>query len=182
MLYLKIFYFCVVLLCFASCKKFVTVDPPVNQLDVSKVFNNDKTAKAAVAEMYQSLEQSTVGTFFSSMDIIGSASADELIDYSDSAKAQQQRRDRKLQLHTGNSTPEYKENGTDGQKVYDEEIIREQLARNIAFLGEEAVEKIRKSFVIVVGIGGVGSAAGGYKDIELSSLSWSMMLIMLLYG
>jgi len=107
---------------------------------------------------------------------------DELIDYSDSAKAQQQRRDRKLQLHTGNSTPEYKENGTDGQKVYDEEIIREQLARNIAFLGEEAVEKIRKSFVIVVGIGGVGSAAGGYKDIELSSLSWSMMLIMLLYG
>lgn len=44
--------------------------------------------------------------------------------------------------------------------VVDEEIINEQLARNIAFLGEEATNKVRGSFVIVVGVGGVGSAAG----------------------
>ncbi|KAJ1659696.1 hypothetical protein IWQ61_001282 [Dispira simplex] len=38
-------------------------------------------------------------------------------------------------------------------------IIREQLARNIAFLGEEGVAKLRRSKVIVVGAGGVGSWA-----------------------
>jgi hypothetical protein len=36
-------------------------------------------------------------------------------------------------------------------------LIQEQLSRNIAFLGEEGVEKLRNSFVIVVGLGGVGS-------------------------
>ncbi|PKK74300.1 hypothetical protein RhiirC2_839869 [Rhizophagus irregularis] len=43
--------------------------------------------------------------------------------------------------------------------TFDESLIKEQLARNIAFLGEEGVEKLRKSFVIIVGIGGVGSWA-----------------------
>jgi len=42
---------------------------------------------------------------------------------------------------------------------FDEELIQEQLARNIAFLGEEGVEKLRRSFVIIVGAGGVGSWA-----------------------
>ena len=42
----------------------------------------------------------------------------------------------------------------------DQEIIDEALARNTAFLGEEAMKKIRASFVVVVGMGGVGSAAG----------------------
>ncbi|KAF9115413.1 hypothetical protein BGX27_007913 [Mortierella sp. AM989] len=46
-----------------------------------------------------------------------------------------------------------------GQLEFDEELIREQLAKNIAFLGEEGVEKLRKSFVIIVGAGGVGSWA-----------------------
>ncbi|KAJ3050309.1 hypothetical protein HK097_008719 [Rhizophlyctis rosea] len=43
--------------------------------------------------------------------------------------------------------------------VADEGLIREQLARNYAFLGEEGVAKVRKSFVVVVGLGGVGSHA-----------------------
>jgi hypothetical protein len=81
---------------------------------------------------------------------------EELIDYSDTAKAQQQRRDR----INGYSTPLIDTVDVNEPRVYDEEIIKEQLARNIAFLGEEAVDKIRNSFVIVVGIGGVGSAAG----------------------
>lgn len=50
--------------------------------------------------------------------------------------------------------------GRKASRVIDEEIIEEQLARNIAFIGKEAQDRIRNSFVIVVGIGGVGSAAG----------------------
>ncbi|KAK1216609.1 hypothetical protein PQX77_020729 [Marasmius sp. AFHP31] len=42
---------------------------------------------------------------------------------------------------------------------YDEELIREQLARNYAFFGEEGMQKIRGKSVVVVGCGGVGSWA-----------------------
>lgn len=40
---------------------------------------------------------------------------------------------------------------------YDENLIREQLSRNYSFLGDEAMQRLRNSFVIVVGAGGVGS-------------------------
>lgn len=40
---------------------------------------------------------------------------------------------------------------------YDEELILEQLARNRVFLKDEGLAKLRNSFVIVVGLGGVGS-------------------------
>ncbi|KAI8809252.1 hypothetical protein BJ742DRAFT_242339 [Cladochytrium replicatum] len=49
--------------------------------------------------------------------------------------------------------------GSRGPGQTDESLIREQLARNYAFLGEEGVNKVRKSFVIVIGLGGVGSHA-----------------------
>lgn len=42
-------------------------------------------------------------------------------------------------------------------KDHDEDLIREQLARNYAFLGEAGMSKIRDQFVVVVGAGGVGS-------------------------
>ncbi|WEW55952.1 hypothetical protein PRK78_001387 [Emydomyces testavorans] len=42
---------------------------------------------------------------------------------------------------------------------YDEEIIYEQLARNRAFLTDDGLQKLRSSFIIVVGCGGVGSHA-----------------------
>ncbi|CAG8693816.1 4354_t:CDS:2, partial [Racocetra fulgida] len=45
------------------------------------------------------------------------------------------------------------------QSQFDETLIKEQLARNIAFLGEKGVAKLRKSFIIIVGAGGVGSWA-----------------------
>ncbi|KAG0283729.1 hypothetical protein BGZ96_011885 [Linnemannia gamsii] len=48
---------------------------------------------------------------------------------------------------------------TDEKIEFDEELVLEQLARNIAFLGEEGVQKLRNSFVIVVGAGGIGSWA-----------------------
>ncbi|KAJ3060293.1 hypothetical protein HDU99_005984, partial [Rhizoclosmatium hyalinum] len=40
-----------------------------------------------------------------------------------------------------------------------EELIREQLSRNYSFLGEEGMKSVRSSFVIIVGLGGVGSHA-----------------------
>lgn len=42
---------------------------------------------------------------------------------------------------------------------YSQELIDEQLARNQAFLGDEAMQKLRDSLVVVVGAGGVGSWA-----------------------
>ncbi|GLB39743.1 putative ubiquitin-protein ligase molybdopterin-converting factor [Lyophyllum shimeji] len=42
---------------------------------------------------------------------------------------------------------------------YDEELIKEQLARNYAFFGEEGMAKIRRGTVVIVGCGGVGSWA-----------------------
>ncbi|RMD40776.1 hypothetical protein DV735_g4378, partial [Chaetothyriales sp. CBS 134920] len=41
--------------------------------------------------------------------------------------------------------------------AYDEELVLEQLARNRVFLGDAGLAKVRDSFVIVVGLGGVGS-------------------------
>jgi len=42
---------------------------------------------------------------------------------------------------------------------YDEDLIKEQLARNYAFFGEEGMSRIRGGNVVVVGCGGVGSSA-----------------------
>lgn len=44
----------------------------------------------------------------------------------------------------------------DNNKQYSEELIREQLARNYAFLTEEGMAKLRKQRIVVVGVGGVG--------------------------
>jgi tRNA threonylcarbamoyladenosine dehydratase len=46
-----------------------------------------------------------------------------------------------------------------GVTGFDEELIREQLARNYAFFGEDGMAKIRNSTVVIVGCGGVGSWA-----------------------
>ncbi|CRG87635.1 hypothetical protein PISL3812_04655 [Talaromyces islandicus] len=42
---------------------------------------------------------------------------------------------------------------------YDEDLILEQLARNRVFLTHEGLQKLRSSFIIIVGCGGVGSHA-----------------------
>ncbi|KAF9651235.1 hypothetical protein BDM02DRAFT_3139558 [Thelephora ganbajun] len=49
--------------------------------------------------------------------------------------------------------------GTASSATYDEDLIREQLARNYAFFGEEGMKKIRGASVAVIGCGGVGSWA-----------------------
>ncbi|BGP17641.1 hypothetical protein JCM10213_001293 [Rhodosporidiobolus nylandii] len=45
------------------------------------------------------------------------------------------------------------------KKGTSEVIVREALARNYAFLGDEKMDAVREKFVVVVGLGGVGSAA-----------------------
>ena len=40
---------------------------------------------------------------------------------------------------------------------YAEELVREQLARNYAFLSEDGVSRVRAASVVIVGCGGVGS-------------------------
>jgi FlaA1/EpsC-like NDP-sugar epimerase len=59
----------------------------------------------------------------------------------------------------GTLQPSDTEKPSFASKEFEESLIHEQLSRNIAFLGKDNVEKIRKSFVIVVGAGGVGSWA-----------------------
>lgn len=44
--------FMVAAVSFTSCKKFVDIDPPQNQLISELVFQDDKTADAAVAGIY----------------------------------------------------------------------------------------------------------------------------------
>ncbi len=43
--------------------------------------------------------------------------------------------------------------------TFDENLIREQLARNYAFFGDDGMEKLRAGSVAVIGCGGVGSWA-----------------------
>lgn len=43
--------------------------------------------------------------------------------------------------------------------IFDDKLIQEQLSKNTALLGEEGTRKVRDSFVVVVGAGGVGSWA-----------------------
>jgi hypothetical protein len=47
--------------------------------------------------------------------------------------------------------------GSSRSLSYDENLVREQLARNHAFFGDEAMAKVRKGSVVIVGCGGVGS-------------------------
>ena len=59
-----------------SCKKFVGVPLPVNQLNAEDVFTDDKTATAAIVGIYSNMEFSLpVSTF---LTLLPGLSADEL--------------------------------------------------------------------------------------------------------
>ncbi|KAG0365609.1 hypothetical protein BGZ54_006370 [Gamsiella multidivaricata] len=72
---------------------------------------------------------------------------------------------RSLEITTGHweqqtRSSHHQRTGSKEEKItFDEELVLEQLARNIAFLGEEGVQKLRDSFVVIVGAGGIGSWA-----------------------
>ncbi|WFC99820.1 hypothetical protein MYAM1_002566 [Malassezia yamatoensis] len=61
--------------------------------------------------------------------------------------------------HSQSSSEQLKSHASDVKPwdSYDESLIREQLSRNYSFFGEEGMDAIRHSFVVVVGAGGVGS-------------------------
>ncbi|ONK67119.1 tRNA threonylcarbamoyladenosine dehydratase 2 [Asparagus officinalis] len=49
--------------------------------------------------------------------------------------------------------------GLVGSDLLNDEVVSEQLTRNIQFFGLEAQRKVTESFVVVIGLGGVGSHA-----------------------
>lgn len=59
--------------------------------------------------------------------------------------------------HAFQNKPQPKKQESSAKKPHSEELIREQLARNYAFLTEEGMKKVRKQRIVVVGAGGVGS-------------------------
>lgn len=61
----------------------------------------------------------------------------------------------KLQQQTSSNNTNNKVAQVD--RKYDDNLFREQLARNYAFLGEEGMEKLKNQYIVVVGAGGVGS-------------------------
>ncbi|GCF00438.1 tRNA threonylcarbamoyladenosine dehydratase [Zygosaccharomyces mellis] len=56
-----------------------------------------------------------------------------------------------------NKLPESKPRKMVQAGQYDDDLFREQLARNYAFLGEEGMQKLKEQYIVVVGAGGVGS-------------------------
>jgi len=68
-----------VIIGFASCKKFVTIDTPVNQLVTQSVFTNNATATAAQTSIYSQWSNNTV--LYTLLLATGS-SGDELFNYS----------------------------------------------------------------------------------------------------
>ncbi|MBO9563795.1 MAG: RagB/SusD family nutrient uptake outer membrane protein [Niastella sp.] len=63
-----------VLLCTASCKKFITVGPPKTEMATSIVFSDSLTAMSAMAGLYSSMVESPFG----STSYLASLSADEI--------------------------------------------------------------------------------------------------------
>lgn len=75
-----------------------------------------------------------------------------------------------------------------GKRKTSEVIIREALARNYVYFGEEGMKSIRESFVIIVGLGGVGSAVatmlvrsgvGRVRLIDFDQVSLSSLNVIL---
>src|SRR5262245_19699967 len=79
----------VVIFLHCSCSDFLTsIDPPVDQLDASNVFNDDVTANAAILGIYANLLSQTNGFAtgdYSSVSALTGLSADELTNHSTSS-------------------------------------------------------------------------------------------------
>ncbi|XP_016515580.1 tRNA threonylcarbamoyladenosine dehydratase isoform X1 [Nicotiana tabacum] len=58
-----------------------------------------------------------------------------------------------------NELPRSKYNGMTTPNLLTDEVVSEQLTRNMQFFGLEAQQKITASYVVVIGLGGVGSHA-----------------------
>jgi len=52
---INIGWLCLIMLCLASCKKYLTIDPPITKIIGSVVFNNNATAAAAMTAVYETM-------------------------------------------------------------------------------------------------------------------------------
>lgn len=70
---------CSLMTCTFSCKKFVEIPPPNNQIVSSTVFTDDLTASATVAGIYGRMNESSTGWASSGIAIFMGLTADELV-------------------------------------------------------------------------------------------------------
>ena len=61
-----------------SCKKLVTVDPPITSTNTSLVFQNDASATAALTGIYTRMSSDGIKAGITSLSLFGSLSADDL--------------------------------------------------------------------------------------------------------
>ncbi|HWJ24962.1 MAG TPA: RagB/SusD family nutrient uptake outer membrane protein [Flavisolibacter sp.] len=75
-----------IMLLAASCKKFVSIDPPITQITTSTVYASDATATAAISGIYSQMIGTTsfASGGLGSVTVMTALSADELINYSPS--------------------------------------------------------------------------------------------------
>jgi hypothetical protein len=73
--YLNSFYLFLLALGLSSCKKFIEVPSPINQVDVNSVFADDRTATAAIIGMYSDMEFSSPISLY--LTLLQGLSADE---------------------------------------------------------------------------------------------------------
>ncbi|POY73230.1 hypothetical protein BMF94_3563 [Rhodotorula taiwanensis] len=89
-------------------------------------------------------------------DIVDDGNAvdeDELVDFTKPVGS------RRSSMSTAAKKAAARSGGSGRKKGTSEVIIREALARNYAFFGDDKMAQVRDKFVVVVGVGGVGSAA-----------------------
>jgi hypothetical protein len=69
----------------ASCKKLVTVDPPVTEITGASVYSSDATAAAVLTGLYTNMSSAGTGDGLTSISEYGGLSADELSVYGSSS-------------------------------------------------------------------------------------------------
>src|SRR5882757_9248658 len=72
------------LLC-SSCKKFVTIAPPITQITAVNVFSNDQTATSAVVGLYSQMMQTNLSFMNGAMSVYAGLAADEIYNTAPSA-------------------------------------------------------------------------------------------------
>lgn len=80
---------CIIVLAGTSCKKFVTVDPPNNQLTTETVFSDSTNASRAITGIYMSMIEATLGIGSGAITLYPGLSADELAVPADNATARE---------------------------------------------------------------------------------------------
>lgn len=80
-----IFLLCVLFFLFiSSCKKLVTIDPPINTVTTQEVFKDSINAQAAFGGLYSSMIPTTLYCMDGALSIISGESADELVPFASS--------------------------------------------------------------------------------------------------